>query len=103
MTQQLNIPPSKYSFSFQSRLAGDKWLQPYTDKLLEKFPTQGIKNLLVACPAFVSDCLETLEEIHIEGMERFLMAGGEKFTAIPCLNLHPNWVASVSELIREVA
>jgi ferrochelatase len=103
VTQQLNIPPSKYSFSFQSRLAGDKWLQPYTDKLLEKFPTQGIKNLLVACPAFVSDCLETLEEIHIEGMERFLMAGGEKFTAIPCLNLHPNWVASVSELIREVA
>ena len=101
VTQKLNIPASKYSFSFQSRLAGDKWLQPYTDKLLEEFPKQGIKNVLVVCPAFVSDCLETLQEIHIEGREIFLNAGGENFTAIPCLNTNSKWVESVSELINE--
>jgi ferrochelatase len=101
VTQQLNIPSEKFSFSFQSRLAGDKWLEPYTDKLLEEFPQKGIKNLLVVCPAFVSDCLETLEEIHIEGEDIFMKAGGETFTAIPCMNTNKEWVSGLSELIKE--
>jgi ferrochelatase len=101
VTRQLNIPESKYSFSFQSRLAGDKWLEPYTDKVLEDLPKNGVKNLLVVCPAFVSDCLETLQEIHIEGKEIFMNAGGEQFTAIPCMNTNKEWVVALADLIKE--
>jgi ferrochelatase len=97
---QLGIPREKYSFSFQSRLGRDKWLEPYTDARLMEMPKQGIKKLLVACPAFVSDCLETLEEIAEEGKHQFLEAGGESFTMIPCMNVHPEWVKTVTKLIK---
>ena len=89
---QANIPASKYSVSFQSRLGKDPWLQPYTDKTLEALPGRGVKKLLVICPAFVTDCLETLEEIAMEGKESFIEAGGERFHQIPCLNLNKKWV-----------
>ncbi len=92
VANQLKIPAHKFSYSFQSRLGSDQWIKPYTDEQLKKFPTQGIKNLLVICPAFVSDCLETLEEIAIRGKESFLEAGGESFHAIPCLNTNLKWV-----------
>lgn len=72
--------------SFQSRLGNDPWLQPYTDATLVGFPAKGIKKIAVVAPAFVSDCLETLEEIAMEGKEEFLAAGGEEFHYIPCLN-----------------
>lgn len=72
--------------SFQSRLGRDPWLQPYTDATLTQFPKKGIKKIVVVAPAFVSDCLETLEEIAMEGKKEFLEAGGEEFTYIPCLN-----------------
>jgi ferrochelatase len=67
---------------------GKGWLQPFTDKRLEQMPSEGIKKLLILCPAFVSDCLETLEEIEERGKEIFMKAGGESFKMIPCLNDH---------------
>ena len=72
--------------TFQSRFGPQEWLTPYTDKTLEKLPSKGIKNLLVICPGFASDCVETLEEINIQGRESFLSEGGKNFDLIPCLN-----------------
>ncbi|NCT94103.1 MAG: ferrochelatase [Chitinophagaceae bacterium] len=96
VAEQLGIPREQYSISFQSRL-GKGWLQPFTDVRLKAMPGEGIKKLLVACPAFVSDCLETIEEIGGEGRETFLHAGGESFTLIPCLNTHPAWVETIEK------
>ena len=78
-----SIPPQKFSVSFQSRLGRDPWLKPYTDRELERLPKSGVKKLLVMCPAFVADCLETLEEIAMRGRETFLEAGGENFHPDP--------------------
>jgi ferrochelatase len=100
VTKQLGIAGDKYAISFQSRL-GKGWLEPFTDIRLEQLPKEGIKKLLILCPAFVSDCLETLEEIAIRGKEAFLQAGGESYTMIPCLNTHPLWVETVVKLINE--
>ena len=72
--------------TFQSRFGPQEWLQPYTDKTLESLPSQGIKNVLVICPGFASDCVETLEEINIQGKESFLKNGGKNFDLVPCLN-----------------
>lgn len=94
VAEKLGIPKEKYSISFQSRL-GKGWLEPFTDKRFEAMPGEGIKKLLVACPAFISDCLETIEEIGEEGKETFMHAGGESFTLIPCLNTHPAWVRTI--------
>lgn len=97
----LGLQPEQYSFSFQSRLGADAWLKPYTAKELEEMPQRGIKKLVVVCPAFVSDCLETLEEIHEEGEEIFLESGGEKFWSIPCLNTDDSWVQAIDRLIAD--
>jgi ferrochelatase len=99
VTEKLGIPKEKFSISFQSRL-GKGWLEPFTDVRLEQMPKEGIKNLLILCPAFVSDCLETLEEIAIRGKESFIGAGGEAYEMIPCLNTHPLWVSALSKWIR---
>ncbi len=101
VTEKLNIPKEKYSISFQSRL-GKGWLEPFTDIRLEQMPKEGIKKLLVICPAFVSDCLETLEEIEERGKETFMEAGGEEYAMIPCLNVHPLWVKALKGYINEV-
>jgi len=100
--QQLNIPANKYSLSFQSRL-GKGWLEPFTDIRLEELPKEGIRKLLILCPAFVSDCLETLEEIEERGKEIFINAGGESFKMIPCLNVHPLWVSTLKGWMDEIA
>ncbi len=100
IAKRLNIPAGKYSTSFQSRLGKEEWLKPYTAAELEALPERGVKKLLVVCPAFVSDCLETLEEIAVEGKETFLHAGGESFQMIPCLNMHPKWVKAVVQLVE---
>ena len=92
------VPKEKYSVSFQSRLGKDPWLKPYTDLEIEKFPARGIKKLLVICPAFVSDCLETLEEIGMRGRESFLKSGGEDLTLVPCLNEHPLWISALEKM-----
>lgn len=97
------IAEGKYSISYQSRLGRDPWLKPYTDLELERFPKIGIKKLLVICPAFVSDCLETLEEIEERGKESFRQAGGESFEMIPCLNIHPAWIKTLSHYINSFA
>ncbi len=80
------LPPEKFGVSFQSRLGRDPWLEPYTDRTLTELPGRGVKRLLVICPAFVTDCLETLEEIQQGGEELFHEAGGETLRQIPCLN-----------------
>lgn len=100
VTEILNIPKDKYSISFQSRL-GKGWLTPFTDIRLQEIPNEGIKKLLVICPAFVSDCLETLEEINIRGREDFMKAGGESYTMIPCLNVNPLWVKALAGYVTE--
>ncbi len=99
VAEKLNIPADKFQMSFQSRLGREEWLKPYTVKRLEELPKEGIKKLVVACPAFVSDCLETLEEIAEEGKEIFEEAGGEHFTMIPCMNTQPQWINAITELI----
>ncbi len=97
----LGIPEEKYSQTFQSRLAGDKWLTPYTDVEINKMPKQGITKLAVVTPAFVSDCLETLEEIAMRANEEFIENGGKEFLAIPCLNDDDAWCEVVANWIKE--
>jgi ferrochelatase len=99
----LGIPEGKYSQTFQSRLAGDKWLTPYTDVEINKMPEQGIKKLAVVTPAFVADCLETLEEIAMEANHQFKEHGGEEFFAIPCMNDEDEWCGVVGDWIKEWA
>lgn len=101
VTEKLNIPTSKYSIAFQSRL-GKGWLEPFTDIRLEQMPAEGIKKLVIICPAFVSDCLETLEEIAERGKETFMEAGGESYTMIPCLNTNSLWVKAIAGYIQNI-
>lgn len=101
ISEKMNIPSEKYSFSYQSRLGREKWMDPYTDECLVEYPKKGIKKLVILCPAFVSDCLETLEEINMEGRKEFLENGGEEFTYIPCLNTDDNWIKTLYEIIIE--
>ncbi len=89
ITARANLTKDRYTLSFQSRLGRDPWLQPYTDQMLAELPKKGIKNLAVICPAFFCDCLETLEEIDMQGRKTFMKAGGETFRMIPCLNNTP--------------
>jgi protoporphyrin/coproporphyrin ferrochelatase len=97
----LNLKEGTYSNSFQSRLLKDPWLKPYTDFELEKFPSEGKKKLAVITPAFVSDCLETLEEIAMEGKEEFLKAGGTSYKHIPCMNDNDDWVDVMASWVKE--
>ena len=85
--------------TFQSRFGPEKWLQPYTDKTLEILPKDGKKNVLAICPGFSSDCVETLEEIQIQGKESFLGSGGENFDMVPCLNDNDDHIVLLKSLI----
>ena len=87
--------------TFQSRFGPQEWLQPYTDKTLEELPKQGKKKILVMCPGFASDCVETLEEISIQGKESFEKSGGEKFGSIPCLNDNDDHIELLEHLVRK--
>ncbi len=87
--------------TFQSRFGPQEWLQPYTDKTLEELPEKGIKNLLVICPGFASDCVETLEEINIAGRETFINSGGENFDLIPCLNDNSEHIKLLEKLVSK--
>lgn len=89
---ELNLPEEKVMVSFQSRLGKDPWIKPYTDFVLKDFPAEGVKNIAVVAPAFVSDCLETLEEIAMGYEELFRESGGEKYTYLECLNDSDAWV-----------
>ena len=87
--------------TFQSRFGPQEWLTPYTDKTLEELPKKGIKNLLVICPGFASDCVETLEEINIQGRESFLKNGGKNFDLISCLNDSSDHIALFKKLVKK--
>tara|TARA_B100000963_G_scaffold291900_1_gene262054 strand:- start:898 stop:1899 length:1002 start_codon:yes stop_codon:yes gene_type:complete len=91
----------KIMTTFQSRFGPQEWLQPYTDKTLESLPNEGVKNLLVICPGFSSDCVETLEEISIQGKESFLKAGGLNFDTVPCLNDDPDHIDLFNHLVNK--
>ena len=90
----------KIKTTFQSRFGPQEWLQPYTDKTLESLPKEGVKNVLTICPGFSSDCVETLEEILIQGKESFLSSGGENFDMIPCLNDNDDHIFLLKSLIE---
>ena len=98
--KKAGLDPEKWSISFQSRIAGEPWISPYTDHEFESLPKAGKKRLLVITPAFVTDCLETLEEIRLQGAESFKESGGESFQHIPCLNDQPVWIDFLAQRIR---
>ena len=100
LARRTGLDPARYSISFQSRLVGEPWLEPYTDRELQRLAAAGCKRLLVVTPAFTADCLETLEEIRITGRQTFLRAGGESFEHIPCLNDHPAYLGFLAGRIR---
>ncbi|WP_194768278.1 ferrochelatase [Tamlana sp. I1] len=100
VAEKLKLEPGTYSTSFQSRLGFDPWLLPYTDRTIERLGKNGIKNMAIVTPAFVSDCLETLEEIAMEGAEIFHEMGGKEFTTIPCLNDDEAFVSLLSNWIN---
>ena len=91
----------KIKTTFQSRFGPQEWLQPYTDKTLENLPKEGFKNVLTICPGFASDCVETLEEILIQGKESFIESGGENFDMVPCLNDNDDHISLFESLIRK--
>ncbi|MBP0902783.1 ferrochelatase [Mariniflexile gromovii] len=103
VAEKLQLKEGSYSTSFQSRLGFDPWLQPYTDRTIERLGKKGLKSMAIVTPAFVSDCLETLEEIAMEGQEIFHEMGGKDFTTVPCLNDDDAWVALLSKWINHWA
>ncbi len=94
------LDPARWSLAFQSRIVGEPWLTPYTDFEMKRLAREGRKRLLVITPAFVTDCLETLEEIRVRGAEDFKEAGGESFTHIPCLNDHAAFIDFLAKRVR---
>jgi protoporphyrin/coproporphyrin ferrochelatase len=100
VVREAGIAEKKCSFSFQSRLGRHPWLKPYTDLEFTRLAAAGVKKMLVISPAFVSDCLETLEELQMRGRESFLGAGGSEFTFVPCLNEHPLWLEALQKMIE---
>ena len=103
VAEYLELKEGTFSTSFQSRLGLDPWLKPYTDQTVAKFAKKGVKKMAIATPAFVSDCLETLEEIGMEAAEDFEEKGGEKLYVIPCINDRPDWVNVLSRWIDQWA
>ena len=98
--EYLGWPKEKLMVTFQSRFGPTKWLEPYTDKTLEGLPAQGKKKVAILAPAFSADCIETLEEISLEGKHTFMEAGGEKFAYIPCLNASPEGMDMIEAMVR---
>ena len=98
LAEQLGLNKDQYKLTFQSRFGKAKWLQPYTEPTLIQLAKRGVKRVDVVCPGFTSDCLETLEEIAQEAKEAFLVAGGQQFHYIPCLNDNPAWITALSAI-----
>ncbi len=103
LTARLGLAPEMTTVSFQSRLGRAVWIRPYTDIVLPELARRGVRRVAVFCPAFVADCLETLEEIGIRAEEDFKKAGGESLRLVPSLNAHPSWVRAAADLVREAA
>jgi ferrochelatase len=98
LARALGLAPSQYRVTFQSRFGPARWLQPYTSAVLAELGAARVGRVDVICPGFVSDCLETLEEIAIEGKRTFVDAGGGEYRALPCLNESPRWIAALREI-----
>ena len=101
VAQHLGLAEGSYSVTFQSRFGPAEWLKPYTSERLKALPGEGVKKLDVVCPGFIADCLETLEEIAMEGKEDFLHAGGEQYHYIPCLNDGPDAIGLLAQIVRQ--
>jgi protoporphyrin/coproporphyrin ferrochelatase len=100
LADALRLEEKQWMLTFQSRFGAAEWLQPYTEPALVALAKQGAKRVDVVCPGFVSDCLETLEEIAIEGKQAFLDAGGSEFHALPCLNEAPEWIEALAKIVE---
>jgi ferrochelatase len=101
LAERLNLPRDRWHVTFQSRFGKAEWLQPYTEPTLEAMARSGVRRVDVVCPGFVADCLETLEEIALEGRQAFLKAGGKDYRYIPCLNDSPGFIRSLMALAVE--
>jgi ferrochelatase len=99
----LALPADRWSVSFQSRLGRAAWIAPATDRMLPELAARGVRRLAVACPSFVADCLETLEEIGIRAREQWRELGGEELRLTPCVNAAPRFVAGVAQMVRDAA
>jgi len=102
LAERLGLETGKWTVTFQSRLGRTPWIRPYTDLVIPELAQKGVKRLAVFCPAFVADCLETLEEIGIRARDQFLGCGGEALTLVPSLNAHPSWVRGLTRMLREL-
>ncbi|MDH3295908.1 MAG: ferrochelatase, partial [Acidimicrobiia bacterium] len=100
LVRHLELEEGSYSTTFQSRLAGQRWIEPHTDEELPKLYRHGVRRLAVLTPSFVADCLETLEEIGIRAREQWKELGGEDMLLVPCVNADPVWAAAAADLVR---
>jgi ferrochelatase len=100
IAEKLNIPKDKYTICFQSRLGNDPWVQPYTSEIVAKLAKEGKKSLLVFCPAFVADCLETVYEVTTEYGDEFKALGGEKVQLVESLNDNPLFIDALEALVK---
>jgi ferrochelatase len=100
VARALALPAERVSTAFQSRLGRDPWIRPWTDEELPRLAARGVKRLAVACPSFVADCLETLEEVGMRARQQWLALGGETLALAPCVNASPAWVRAAAELVR---
>ena len=101
LAEALGLASHEFQLSFQSRFGRTEWLKPYTAATLAQWAKEGLRRVDVVCPGFVADCLETLEEIGIEGKAEFLRAGGKEFHAIPCLNEDDAWIQALAQIASE--
>lgn len=99
LARALDLRDDQYTVSFQSRLGRDPWIQPFTDEVLPQLAQTGVRKLAVMCPAFVADCLETIEEIGVRANDAWLAAGGEELRLIPCVNSAPQWSEAVAGML----
>jgi len=102
LARRLGLEAGNWTVTFQSRLGRTPWIRPYTDIVIPELAGKGLKRLAVFSPAFVADCLETLEEIGIRAKAQFLSLGGESLTLVPSLNAHPSWVRGLTQMIRDL-
>lgn len=100
LAARLDLPPDGWTMTFQSRLGRDPWIRPYTDETVVSLAKSGVRRIAAFSPAFVADCLETIEEIGMQARASFLEHGGEEFRLVPSLNAHPRWIATAASLVR---
>jgi ferrochelatase len=100
LAHRLGLGAEQYLPTFQSRFGAARWLQPYTEPTLVRLARRGVRRVDVVCPGFVSDCLETLEEIGIAARRAFMAAGGQRLNLVPCLNESPEWIAALASIAR---